>query len=223
MTIFSGKCALLLDFDGTLGDTFSLHEAAFLKALAHYSLSFSYSDYIGQSTGEVFERFFKKAGQLPGTEELAALVRAKRQAANELYATHLRFMEGAEAFVHRAHALGYRLGIGSSGSKKNIFAGIEGLGLNPFISAVVTADDVQYGKPHPEIFERLLHQMCVAREEALVIEDAPSGLEAAIAAGISVVCVDASITEKRFRTHPLVHFATFAQLLEALTPPATTH
>src|SRR5205085_86420 len=108
---------------------FSLHEAAFLKALKPYGLPFNYKDYIGQSTAEVFERFFRAAGKKIDQEELAELVSSKRQAANELYPTHLRFMEGAEPFVHRAYELGYQLFVGSSGSRRNILAGIEGLGL----------------------------------------------------------------------------------------------
>ncbi|MBS1615189.1 MAG: HAD family phosphatase [Bacteroidetes bacterium] len=222
MNMLSGKRALLLDFDGTLGDTFSLHEQAFLKTLAPYPIPFAYKDYIGQSTGEVFEHLFKKAKQDFAPGELAALVAAKRKAANDLYASHLKFIEGAEAFVHQAHFLGYRLAVGSSGSRKNILAGIEGLGLAPFISEVITADDVQYGKPHPEIFETLLHRLQVPAAEALVVEDAPSGLAAALAAGIEVVCIDPELRDSDYGKHPSVHFATFAQLSEALVPPVST-
>jgi HAD superfamily hydrolase (TIGR01509 family) len=217
--IFSGKRAILLDFDGTLGDTFSLHEAAFIKALEPYGLSFAYKDYIGQSTGEVFERLFRKAGREVPKEELEVLIRTKRQAANDLYSTHLRFMDGAEAFVHRAHELGYLLSIGSSGSRRNILAGIEGLGLTPYISHVITADDVTYGKPHPEIFAALLERAGLRAEDAIVVEDAPSGIEAALAAGIEVVCVDNEWNDSNYAVHPSVHFATFAQLLEELIPP----
>lgn len=222
MRIFSGKRALLFDFDGTLGDTFSLHEEAFQKILAPYQIPFTYQEHIGQSTTEVLERIFRKAQRNLDVEALAALVSAKRKAANELYATQLKFIDGAEAFVHQAHRLGYRLAVGSSGSKTNILEGIAGLGLRPYIGEVVTANDVQFGKPHPEIFESLLRRMNLRASEALVIEDAPSGLEAALAAGIEVVCIDMQLSDRKYRSNPSVHFATFAQLLEALEPPAST-
>ncbi len=220
MSIFSGKRALLLDFDGTLGDTFSLHEEAFQETLAPYGLPFAYGDYIGQSTAEVFEHFFGKAGRQLSESELQALVRQKREAANRRYATHLRFIAGAEAFVQEAHRLGYHLYVGSSGSRRNIMAGIEGLGLSRYIRSVVTADDVRRGKPDPEIFLTLLDRSGVAAAEALVVEDAPSGIQAAQAAGIDVVCVDVTLTAHFPQAHPSLYFATFAQLLEELLPPA---
>lgn len=220
MGIFSGKKVLLLDFDGTLGDTFSLHETAFKSVLRPYGLPFDYKQYIGRTTDEVFTHLLATAGLSLPVEEVAKLVQQKRLAANALYTSHLRFIDGAEGFVKRAYELGYKLYVGSSGSRKNIMAGIEGLGLSPYIRATVTANDVTYGKPHPEIFQTLLDISGVDASRALVIEDAPSGIEAAVAAGIDVVCVDAHLDPRPYQELSTVHFATFAALLEALVPPA---
>jgi HAD superfamily hydrolase (TIGR01509 family) len=220
MSIFTGKRALLLDFDGTLGDTFSLHETAFKTVLAPYGVAFDYQQYTGRATEDVFAHLLANSGLSLPAEEVANLVEQKRQAANDLYATHLRPIKGALAFVQKAFSLGYDLYVGSSGSRRNILAGIDGLGLQPYIRAVVTANDVTNGKPHPEIFLTLLGAAGVSAAEALVVEDAPSGIEAALAAGVEVVCVDSELDRKPYQVNPSVHFATFAELLEVLIPPA---
>lgn len=222
MSLFSGKTTLLLDFDGTLGDTFLLHETAFLQTLSPYNLPFQYSDYIGQRTDEVFAHVFQKAGRTLDQQEQSRLVSAKRKAAHALYPTHLRFIAGAETFVQQAYRLGYQLYIGSSGSRQNIMAGIEGLGLAPFIKNVVTADDVQYGKPHPEVFTTLLHLAGIGPEQALVIEDAPSGIAAGLAAGVEVICIDPTQQIPPYEHHPAVFFKSFEILTKALIPAAKT-
>jgi mannitol-1-/sugar-/sorbitol-6-phosphatase len=56
-------------------------------------------------------------------------------------------------------------------------------------SVVVTADDVVHGKPHPEPFLEAARRLGVDPRRCLVVEDAPSGLEAAQAAGCFTLAV----------------------------------
>jgi sugar-phosphatase len=55
--------------------------------------------------------------------------------------------------------------------------------------AFVTADEVRYGKPHPEPYLKGAELLGVAPRECLVFEDAPPGIEAAHAAGMSAVAL----------------------------------
>ncbi len=54
---------------------------------------------------------------------------------------------------------------------------------------VITAEDVSYGKPHPEPFLAGIERLGVEPQRCLVFEDSPSGGEAAKAAGATVVAV----------------------------------
>lgn len=216
--LFEGKKALLLDFDGTIGDTFGLHEAAFKKTLEPFGIAFHYMEHIGRSTREVIEEVL--AEKAFSEKMIKLLVAQKRQAANDLYATHLGYIHGAENFVRKAHGLGYRLFVGSSGSKRNIYAGIEGLGLGKLIEATITSDDVSQGKPHPEIFLKLQEMAGLSKKECLVVEDAPSGVKAAVAAEIAVVCIDENIDKSALPESDVVHFSSFAKLAELLIPAA---
>ena len=59
-------------------------------------------------------------------------------------------------------------------------------------SAVVTAEDVAERKPAPDIFRKAARRMGVPPEQCLVVEDAPSGIQAARAAGMPCVAVATS-------------------------------
>ena len=58
-----------------------------------------------------------------------------------------------------------------------------------WFDALVTADDVQRHKPHPETYLKAADALGVSPEECLAFEDAPPGIESARAAGMEVVDV----------------------------------
>jgi sugar-phosphatase len=79
-----------------------------------------------------------------------------------------------------------RWGVVTSGTRALASARLQ-LGGFQVPKALVTADDVVHGKPHPEPYLRGAQLLKVKPEECLVIEDAPAGIQAAHAAGMKVV------------------------------------
>jgi HAD superfamily hydrolase (TIGR01509 family) len=192
--LFATKTAVIFDFDGTIANTLHLHEAAFTQALAGYPLTYHYSQYAGMSTRKAISLIFA-ANQLPITnEQLLALTKKKQLAANTLYRQAIDFMPGAELLIRLLYDKKFRLFVASSGSHMNVHAGLEALGILPLFAGVITADDVEQAKPHPEIFLKVLEQYKIPAMQAIIIEDAVSGLQAAAAAGIDAVCVDSDLT-----------------------------
>lgn len=61
---------------------------------------------------------------------------------------------------------------------------------------VATRDDVDRGKPDPEIYHLALNELQVSPKESLAIEDSPSGVQAALAAGVNVIAVATPFTRK---------------------------
>jgi HAD superfamily hydrolase (TIGR01509 family) len=192
--VFTGKMAVIFDFDGTIADTLQLHEQAFQQALGDYPVSFRYRDYAGMSTRKAISLIFSANGHPIEEAELLQLTKKKQMGANALYKQAISFMPGAEALIRLLHAKNFRLFVASSGSRMNVHAGLEALGVMPFFSGIVTADDVAQAKPHPEIFLTTLAQYNIMAQQAIVIEDAISGLQAAMAAGLDAVCIDETIT-----------------------------
>ena len=61
---------------------------------------------------------------------------------------------------------------------------------------VATRDDVEHGKPDPEIYNLALSELQVAPEDSLAIEDSPSGVRAALSAGVNVIAVATPFTQE---------------------------
>jgi mannitol-1-/sugar-/sorbitol-6-phosphatase len=79
-----------------------------------------------------------------------------------------------------------RWGVVTSGSRLLASARLPFCGL-PVPNVLVTADDVAYGKPHPEPYLKGAEWLGFNPAECLVIEDAPAGIQAARAGGMKVV------------------------------------
>jgi len=91
---------------------------------------------------------------------------------------------------------------------------------------VATRDDVEKPKPDPEIYQLATHHLGVPATETLALEDSPSGVQSALAAGLSVVAVTTRFTRDNIHQSKLLppermvddHTAViplFHQLLEA--------
>ena len=78
------------------------------------------------------------------------------------------------------------------------------LELTDEFDAVVTRDDVEHGKPDPEMHLLAARELGVGPGECLAIEDSPAGVRAALAAGAEVVAVTTDLTRQKFRDTDLL-------------------
>jgi sugar-phosphatase len=67
----------------------------------------------------------------------------------------------------------------------------------PLPEVLITADDVRRSKPHPDGYLAAAARLGVEPAECLVFEDAPAGIEAALAAGMNVVGVKTTFSQKQ--------------------------
>ena len=78
------------------------------------------------------------------------------------------------------------------------------LGLNDTFDFVATADEVERTKPHPEIYRLCAVELGVAPERMLAIEDSPTGVTAAVRAGLHCIAFGTPFTEARLREEGLL-------------------
>lgn len=187
------KRNFIFDFDGTIADSFEIHERAFQRSLEAFSLGFQYRDYAGLSTVKAFQQIFAANGRMIDEALLQELVQQKRNIANQLFRTRLKPIPGAVEFIRYLSGYPFRIFIASSGSRMNVNAGVDLLGIRQYIETVITAEDVANAKPDPELFLKVIDDHSLLKEESLVLEDALSGLLAAKNAGIDAICVDEAI------------------------------
>ncbi len=98
----------------------------------------------------------------------------------------IRALPGARELVE--HVPPDRFGIVTSGSRRIAIARLEAAGI-PVPKVLVTAAEVAQGKPDPDGYLRAAAALGVDPADALVLEDAPAGVEAGLAAGMTVVAV----------------------------------
>lgn len=96
-------------------------------------------------------------------------------------------LRGVRTLLERFEDGGIPCAIGSSTHRLNITTSLELLGLGRFFRNLVTAEDVQQGKPNPEVFLLAAKGLGRNPNRCVVFEDAPMGIEAALAGGMKAI------------------------------------
>ena len=107
----------------------------------------------------------------------------------EIFREGLELQPGAMDVVRAVRDRGLPLGLATSSRRAWVDVQLEVVGVNNMFDAVVTGDEVQNGKPSPEIYLSAAHLLSVPPAECLAIEDSPSGVAAAAGAGMYTVAV----------------------------------
>ena len=84
--------------------------------------------------------------------------------------------------------------VATSATRRDAVRLIDAVGLTDVFDTIVTADDVDRGKPHPEVYLKAADALGVLPDRCLVFEDAVVGVQAARAAGMRAIGVTTSYT-----------------------------
>ena len=183
----------IFDFDGTIADTYKLHEKAFHQVLDEINVFFNYENYTGLTTDKVFTDISHLHDLRFDKNKIDSLVFKKRKIANDLFKTSIKFIPGAEAYLNLLVKLNKNLFVASSGSSLNVNEGLKTLKIEKYFKEIVTADVVKVSKPEPDIFNYIVNKYDLAVSETVVIEDAVSGIISSNRSGLRVICVNEEI------------------------------
>ena len=189
--------AVFFDLDGVLIPTEAIKGQVHAQTVASFGGSVSpslYVDYIGRSHEDVRRAFITASGMEIDPE---AYTRTFRQIYHALLEADLDFSPGASELLEALARQGYRLALVSSSSASSISLILEKLGIPRTFDAVITADDVSRKKPAPDAYLAALKRLSISPAQAIVFEDLQVGIEAAAAAGITVVAVRHSYNHKQ--------------------------
>jgi HAD superfamily hydrolase (TIGR01509 family) len=100
----------------------------------------------------------------------------------------LPFMPGASAAVHRL-ARRWPLGLASSSNRVVIDLVLEKSGLARSFAATASSEEVEHGKPAPDVYLAAAQALGVDPRRSVAIEDSANGIRSADAAGLAVVVV----------------------------------
>lgn len=186
---------VLWDMDGVIVDSEPLHVAAFRATLAtqKYELTDEqYRAYFAGRTDEAgFIEYFKFINE---TVDVPVLMREKARAYLELAANQLVMYPGVIETMKFLHEHSVRMALVTGSLRVEADTVVHAFALEKYFDAIVTADDIKHGKPHPEGYLAAANLLHARPEDCLVIEDSPSGVQAAVAADMYAVGV--------LHTHP---------------------
>ena len=180
--------------DGVLYDSMPNHVQAWLETASAYGLQSKPADFYmmegrtGASTIDILVQ--RNWGRNATEEEKETIYARKAQRFVELNMDS-KIMSGALEVLEKVKQLGLMRVIVTGSGQPTLFNNLDAHFPGYFDKQLmVTAFDVQYGKPHPEPYLMGLKKAGVKPEEAIVVENAPLGIESAVAAGIFTIAVN---------------------------------
>ncbi|MGL4624357.1 MAG: beta-phosphoglucomutase [Culicoidibacterales bacterium] len=186
--------AFIFDLDGVITDTAEYHYLAWKRLGEQLAIPFDkeFNETLkGISRMESLERILALGGKTDeySTEQKQALAEAK----NADYVSLLVDMSpadiypGIERLLQTLQAQHIRIALASA--SKNAPMILQALGLTDYFEYIVNPDDLQAGKPNPEIFLRAAKALGVDPQACIGVEDAEAGIEAIKAANMFAVGV----------------------------------
>lgn len=183
--------AICFDFDGTLVDSEHLHYAAWQAELQPFGCSLEKSRYMAQFSGVSTYATAKtliQDYQLPiATEQLMAQKTARFLS---LLETELPTpMPGAHELLRDMQQSELAVALVTGSYRKEIEPVLDSLGWRDFFPLIITRDDVQNAKPHPEPYLAALERLNLSADECLALEDSATGIRSAHDAGLTVFAI----------------------------------
>ena len=181
---------IILDFDGTLGDTRANIVLTMRRTLVRLGYAVPDEETIAATIGVPLEKGFEQ--MLPGIspDDVALCARTYREifekCRKELVPNlFLHVMETLDALKEA----GYVLTIASSRSYGSLKEFLQEMGIAPYISYVLGANSVTHAKPHPEPVLKTMANMGFTADETLVVGDMPVDIQMGKGAGARTCAV----------------------------------
>ena len=186
--------AVIFDLDGVLADSEPWWNEIDAKLLVQYGVRYRgeyHRNVLGVSYRLAVE-FFKKAfGLSVSTDEL---IQRRGEIATEFFANRVGLFPSAKEVLQELRRMNLRLAVATSSISASARPFLDRHQLTAFFDVIVTGDEIEHGKPEPDIYLRTAEKLGIAANECLVIEDSLSGIAAAKAAHMRV----AAIPDRRF-------------------------
>lgn len=198
--------AFLFDMDGTMINNMAFHEQAWHAVLAELGVEISHEALHREMYGKNPEVFRRIMGDVLSAEEIAHYSDKKEALYRALYRPHIAPVAGLMALLQYSQSAQKQVAMATAANLPNVDFVLDALPLRAFFHALITADDVQHGKPNPEVFLLAAQRVGVSPADCLVFEDAPAGAQAAHRAGMDCYILTT--------THPAEDFAGIASVIE---------
>src|ERR1700704_4101791 len=186
--------AVIFDLDGVLADSEPWWNEIDAKLLAEYGVTYRgeyHRNVLGVSYRLALEFYKKTFGLSVPTDEM---MRRRGEIAADFFANRIDVFPSTKSILQELRQMNLHLAVATSSVSASARPFLVRHGLTAFLEVVVTGEEVEHGKPHPDIYLRAAKKLGVTADVCLVIEDALSGIAAAKAAKMRI----AAIPDTRF-------------------------
>ncbi|HTB18177.1 MAG TPA: HAD family phosphatase [Bryobacteraceae bacterium] len=181
--------SVLWDLDGTLVDSEQYHWLAWRDSMAAEGVTLTHEQFLktfGLRNDAIIPQWIPDATP----QRIDQIADSKEQLYRRLVREGgLDPLPGARDWTGRLARDGWRQAIASSAPRENVDVVLAVIGLASCFQAIVSAEDVQHGKPDPQVFLTAATRLGSTPARSVVVEDAPAGIEAARRAGMPSIGV----------------------------------
>jgi len=197
--------AVIFDMDGVLMDSEPTTAYAGVIALKQFGINAKesdFKDFIGM--GE--DRFVGGVAELYGKPYTTDMKAALYSVYLDIVEEKLYRFEGIADMLSTLKQRGYKLALASSADEIKVMANLKAARIDPGVfECLLTGNSVERKKPYPDIYLMACEGLELPPEECYVVEDAKSGIKAAVSAGCPCIGVKTSFDGETLLAHGVTH------------------
>jgi haloacid dehalogenase superfamily, subfamily IA, variant 3 with third motif having DD or ED/haloacid dehalogenase superfamily, subfamily IA, variant 1 with third motif having Dx(3-4)D or Dx(3-4)E len=184
---------IIFDMDGLIFDTETIYYQASQEVADNLGLPYDedyYDKYIGVSDSDLHEAYHKRYDKEFGSALVDEFISKSYQKVEELFIRGMVAKKpGLDQLLDYLNENNIKKALATSNSRFLVNLLLEKNNLVQDFQSVVSAEDVQFAKPNPEIFELALEKLGLKKDEVLILEDSKNGILAAQKAGIKALMI----------------------------------
>ena len=195
--------AIIFDMDGVLVDSMPYHADAWVTVFSRVGINIQRDDIYkieGSNHIGIIKLIFERAGRIPGPEDFCRLAEEKKEIFSKI--NRVTAFEGIYELIDILRNK-YALAV-VSGSDKAVVKELIGRFFPNTFSVLVTGNDVTEGKPSPEPYLKAVEMLKVQKNECMVIENAPMGVESAKKAGLYCIAIPTYVEPELLKNADIV-------------------
>ena len=186
-----GKKAVIFDMDGVIFDTERVYLEIWQSVFEKYGYKMTkelYVNVMGTGRKNVIKTFLENFGDDLPIEKMY------EEKDNQLFYIienqGIPLKEGVKELFSMLKEKNYKIALATSAKRERVEKQIKDKWLKESFDAIVCGDDVEKGKPSPDIFLKAAKKIDVEPENCFVVEDSPAGIKAAFSGGMKGIHVE---------------------------------
>jgi len=180
--------AYIFDMDGVIIDSEPIHFEVDIETMEHYGLSITHEQlerFVGMTNPEMWAILKQEYPLTDTVEEIIEVQLASK--ISKLRTSNLTPIDGIAQLLHELNRRNIPIGLASSSPRRFIMEVLSKFQIERYFQVVVSGEEVDKGKPAPDVYYEAARQLGVDPESCVVIEDSRNGIKAAKAAGMKCI------------------------------------